>query len=93
MVSSSGIRALLKSGRVSLAARMLEHPYALDGAVVEGRGVGVLRMQPQDLTVDGVFAEVGKFAIELVASGNHCYIGVDFEVAFQIVAEILVPLR
>ena len=46
MVSSSGIRALLKSGRVSLAARMLEHPYALDGAVVEGRGVGSKQTVP-----------------------------------------------
>jgi riboflavin kinase / FMN adenylyltransferase len=46
MVSSSGIRALLKAGRVSLAARMLQHPYALDGAVVEGRGVGSKRTVP-----------------------------------------------
>jgi riboflavin kinase/FMN adenylyltransferase len=46
MVSSSGIRALLRDGRVSLAARMLEHPYALDGAVVEGRGVGSKQTVP-----------------------------------------------
>ena len=46
MVSSSGIRALLKSGRVSLAARMLEHPYALEGAVVHGRGVGSKQTVP-----------------------------------------------
>jgi riboflavin kinase/FMN adenylyltransferase len=46
MVSSSGIRSLLKSGRVSLAARMLEHPYALDGAVVEGHGVGAKQTVP-----------------------------------------------
>jgi riboflavin kinase/FMN adenylyltransferase len=46
MVSSSGIRALLRAGRVSLAARMLEHPYALDGAVVEGRGVGSKQTVP-----------------------------------------------
>lgn len=46
MVSSSGIRSLLKSGRVSLAARMLQHPYALDGAVVEGRGVGSRQTVP-----------------------------------------------
>ena len=54
MVSSSGIRALLKSGRVSLAARMLEHPYALDGAVVEGRGVGSKQTVPTlNLAPDG----------------------------------------
>jgi len=46
MVSSSGIRSLIKSGRVSLAARMLEHPYAVDGAVVEGRGVGSKQTVP-----------------------------------------------
>lgn len=46
MVSSSGIRALLRSGRVSLAARLLQHPYALDGAVVEGRGVGSKQTVP-----------------------------------------------
>ena len=39
-VSSSAIRALLDAGRVSLAARWLERPYALDGDVVAGRGVG-----------------------------------------------------
>jgi riboflavin kinase / FMN adenylyltransferase len=54
MVSSSGIRALLKSGRVSLAARMLQHPYALDGAVVEGRGVGSKQTVPTlNLAPDG----------------------------------------
>jgi riboflavin kinase/FMN adenylyltransferase len=46
MVSSSGIRALLREGRVSLASRMLQHPYALDGAVVEGRGVGSKQTVP-----------------------------------------------
>lgn len=46
MVSSSGIRSLLKAGRVSLAAHMLQHPYDLDGAVVEGRGVGSRQTVP-----------------------------------------------
>jgi len=40
IVSSSGIRELIEAGRVSLAARLLQRPYALDGAVVSGRGVG-----------------------------------------------------
>jgi len=40
VVSSSGIRELIEAGRVSLAARLLQRPYALDGAVVSGRGVG-----------------------------------------------------
>jgi riboflavin kinase/FMN adenylyltransferase len=46
MVSSSGIRALLRDGRVALAARLLQHPYALDGAVVSGRGVGSKQTVP-----------------------------------------------
>jgi len=54
MVSSSGIRSLLKSGRVSLAGRMLQHPYDLDGAVVEGRGVGSKQTVPTlNLAPDG----------------------------------------
>jgi riboflavin kinase/FMN adenylyltransferase len=39
-VSSSGIRASILSGRVSLAARLLQHPYGVEGGVVRGRGVG-----------------------------------------------------
>jgi riboflavin kinase/FMN adenylyltransferase len=45
-VSSSGIRGLLNAGRVSLAARLLQRPYGLDGAVVEGRGVGSKQTVP-----------------------------------------------
>ena len=40
VVSSSGIRELLLAGRVSLAARLLQRPYQLEGDVVSGRGVG-----------------------------------------------------
>lgn len=40
VVSSSGIRELITTGRVSLAARFLQHPYAIEGEVVQGRGVG-----------------------------------------------------
>ena len=40
VVSSSGIRELILAGRVSLAARLLQHPYELEGDVVSGRGVG-----------------------------------------------------
>jgi riboflavin kinase / FMN adenylyltransferase len=46
MVSSSSIRAMLREGRVSLAARSLQHPYGLDGSVVEGRGVGSKQTVP-----------------------------------------------
>jgi len=40
VVSSSGIRELIQRGRVSLAARLLQHGYGLEGDVVSGRGVG-----------------------------------------------------
>jgi riboflavin kinase/FMN adenylyltransferase len=40
VVSSSGIRELILAGRVSTAARLLQHPYGLEGDVVSGRGVG-----------------------------------------------------
>ena len=40
VVSSSGIRELILAGRVSLAARLLQHPYSVEGDVVRGRGVG-----------------------------------------------------
>jgi riboflavin kinase/FMN adenylyltransferase len=60
MVSSSVIRSLLRDGRVSLAAHMLQHPYALDGAVVEGRGVGSKQTVPTlNLAPDGGMVPAG----------------------------------
>jgi riboflavin kinase/FMN adenylyltransferase len=46
VVSSSAIRSLIRAGRVSLAARLLEGPYAVDGDVVRGRGVGATQTVP-----------------------------------------------
>jgi riboflavin kinase/FMN adenylyltransferase len=46
VVSSSGIRELVHSGKVTLAARLLHHPYALEGQVVSGRGVGSKQTVP-----------------------------------------------
>ena len=46
MVSSSGIRQLVRAGSVALAARLLQHPYALAGEVVSGRGVGSKQTVP-----------------------------------------------
>ncbi len=40
MVSSSRVRELIRAGEVALAARLLEHAFALEGEVVRGRGVG-----------------------------------------------------
>jgi len=46
MVSSSGIREVIRQGKVSLAARLLQRPYALEGDVVRGRGVGSKQTVP-----------------------------------------------
>jgi len=46
IVSSSGIRELIRAGRVGVAARLLERPYALEGEVVGGRGVGSKQTVP-----------------------------------------------
>jgi riboflavin kinase/FMN adenylyltransferase len=46
MVSSSGIRRLIATGRVALAARFLERPYSLEGEVESGRGIGSRQTVP-----------------------------------------------
>lgn len=46
VVSSSGIRSLVATGRVGLAARYLERPYRIEGEVVSGRGVGSRQTVP-----------------------------------------------
>jgi riboflavin kinase/FMN adenylyltransferase len=46
VVSSSAIRDLILAGRISMAGRLLVRPYALDGEVVSGRGVGSRQTVP-----------------------------------------------
>jgi riboflavin kinase/FMN adenylyltransferase len=46
LVSSTALRQLIESGRVSQAARLLKRPYALEGGVVAGRGVGSKQTVP-----------------------------------------------
>jgi riboflavin kinase/FMN adenylyltransferase len=46
IVSSSGIRRLLQARDVAAAARLLLRPYALEGEVVSGRGVGSKQSVP-----------------------------------------------
>jgi len=46
LVSTSGIRALLGSGAVARAARLLERPYAISGEVVRGFGIGAKQTVP-----------------------------------------------
>jgi riboflavin kinase/FMN adenylyltransferase len=46
IVSSTEIRNSIGGGDVSLAARLLARPYALDGEVVRGRGIGSQQTVP-----------------------------------------------
>jgi riboflavin kinase/FMN adenylyltransferase len=46
LVSSSGIRHLIRTGQVARAARGLHRPYSLEGEVVPGRGVGSSQTVP-----------------------------------------------
>jgi riboflavin kinase/FMN adenylyltransferase len=46
VISSSEIRRAIEAGKVSLAARLLERPYALEGDVVKGHGVGSKQTVP-----------------------------------------------
>jgi riboflavin kinase / FMN adenylyltransferase len=46
LVSSTVLRQLIEAGRISQAARLLERPYALEGEVVAGRGVGSRQTVP-----------------------------------------------
>jgi riboflavin kinase / FMN adenylyltransferase len=45
-VSSSVIRDALERGQAALAARLLQHPYGLDGDVVRGHGIGSKQTVP-----------------------------------------------
>lgn len=45
-VSSSAVRAMVESGGVARAAKLLMRPYALAGAVVSGHGVGSRKTVP-----------------------------------------------
>ena len=46
VVSSTAIREAILAGRMALAARLLQHPYGLDGEVVKGHGVGARQTVP-----------------------------------------------
>jgi len=45
-VSSSVIRQAIDAGMVALAARLLQHPYGVEGAVIKGHGVGAKQTVP-----------------------------------------------
>jgi riboflavin kinase/FMN adenylyltransferase len=63
-ISSSAVRAALAAGEMERAARLLGRPYALDGRVVHGDGLGHglgfatanIRVKHDRLPLSGVFA-------------------------------------
>jgi riboflavin kinase/FMN adenylyltransferase len=46
IVSSSEVRRAVETGNVALAARLLEHCYALEGEVIAGHGLGAKQTVP-----------------------------------------------
>lgn len=46
IVSSSGIRKLIQEGEVSIASRLLERPYSIEGEIVRGHGIGSKQTVP-----------------------------------------------
>jgi riboflavin kinase/FMN adenylyltransferase len=54
LVSSTVIRKLIEAGNVSLACRFLERPYAVQGQVVAGHGIGARQTVPT-LNLGGEF--------------------------------------
>lgn len=46
VISSSEIRQAIEAGKVTLACRMLGRPYALEGRVVSGAGIGAKQTVP-----------------------------------------------
>jgi riboflavin kinase/FMN adenylyltransferase len=46
LVSSSVVRKLVETGQVARAWRLLERPFALEGSVVTGRGIGSKKTVP-----------------------------------------------
>ncbi len=63
-VSSSRVRALVQAGHVALARRLLCRPFALEGAVVSGHGIGKKETVPT-LNLDPAFE---------VLPGNGVYV-------------------
>jgi riboflavin kinase/FMN adenylyltransferase len=63
MVSSTAIRELIEQGAVSLACRLLERPYWVEGSIVSGEGIGSKKTVPtlnldthaEVLPADGVY--------------------------------------
>lgn len=72
-ISSSRIRALVQAGRVGLACRLLTRPFALEGEVVSGHGVGRVQTVPTlNLKPDfEVLPLSGVYVTRTVAGGRE----------------------
>lgn len=71
VVSSSEIRRQIERGRLALAARLLGRPYALEGEVVKGLGIGSRKTVPT--------LNLGTHAEMLPASGVYVTRTTDLE--------------
>jgi riboflavin kinase/FMN adenylyltransferase len=70
VISSSEIRKLVESGDVSAACRMLGRPYALEGAVVRGAGVGSKQTVPT-LNLDTQAEVLPKTGVYVTRTHDH----------------------
>ena len=72
VVSSSEVRRLIESGNVALACRLLERPFALEGAVVPGQGIGSRQTVPTLNLETGseVLPAVGVYVTRTFDSGD-----------------------
>lgn len=61
-VSSSEARRLIEAGNVSLACRLLEGPFAIEGEVIPGRGIGSKQTVPTlNLAPPGIVPATGVY--------------------------------
>ena len=76
-VSSTAIRQALISGQVGLARRLLGRPYALEGQIVHGRGLGSrLQVPTANLQSPNELIPRRGVYVTMLTSGDRVYEGV-----------------
>jgi len=70
VISSSEVRRLIEAGDVSRACRMLGRPYALEGTVVPGEGVGSKQTVPT-LNLDTQAEVLPKAGVYITRTGDR----------------------
>jgi riboflavin kinase/FMN adenylyltransferase len=105
LVSSTALRQLIEAGLVAQAARLLERPYALEGEVVAGHGVGskqtvpTLNLAPNTevLPATGVYVtrtrdlEDGRSWPSITNVGHRPTFGIDQKISIE--TFLLTPLE